>query len=293
MKLQAALKISEERRELNPSLTELLSVLKDQIPKKSIIETPGGIIGRADVLKFLRAIPDGSIDLIATDPPYSGMNQHLLLGKGRIVGKYKDRGDGGKWFEEFHDTPENYHAFLTECRRVLKKDSAIFLMFDSYSLLTLGAFIREFFDVKNIVVWDKVSIGMGHYFRRQSEFIVYATKGKRPLVSRAIPDIWRIKRLVRSPYPTQKPVELFQAMIGSVFERGKCANKTVLDPFFGSGSSLLAAMRHGCGYIGCDVSEKAIALCKDRLKNFADHDLDVMQSMSAVPEQVSGMKKWW
>jgi site-specific DNA-methyltransferase (adenine-specific) len=44
-----------------------------------------------DCLHFLSSLPDNSIDLIVTDPAYSGMNGHLKLGKGRIVGKYSDK----------------------------------------------------------------------------------------------------------------------------------------------------------------------------------------------------------
>ena len=50
-------------------------------------------INKMDVIEYLRTLDDNSIDLIVTDPAYSGMNQHLMLGKGRIVGTYKDRDD--------------------------------------------------------------------------------------------------------------------------------------------------------------------------------------------------------
>ena len=65
-----------------------------------------------DAISLLKKIPGNSIDIIVTDPAYSGMNNHLKLGKGRIVGKYKDKGEKGKWFEEFIDTEENYSIFL-------------------------------------------------------------------------------------------------------------------------------------------------------------------------------------
>ncbi len=50
-------------------------------------------------------------------------------------------------------------------------------MFDSYSLLSLGNIVRNFFDVKNIITWDKVNIGMGHYYRKRHEYIIFATNG--------------------------------------------------------------------------------------------------------------------
>jgi site-specific DNA-methyltransferase (adenine-specific) len=287
------IKLVPDDRDVNQRLDDVLGSLQKGIGKTSIASRGPGLIVKQDALKFLRLIPDNSVDLIVTDPPYSGMNQHLLLGKGRIVGKYKDRGENGKWFEEFHDTEENYHAFLGECHRVLRPNSAIFIMFDSYSLLTLGPLLRDHFDVKNIVVWDKVSIGMGHYFRRQSELIMYATKGKQPLVSRSIPDVWRIKRLVKAPYPTQKPVELFQAMIGSVFDSKTSSEKIVIDPFFGSGASMVAALRQGCKFIGADVSANAFKLCGNRLKHVIATGEDLMQPNSAIGPVAPNQKVWW
>ena len=67
----------------------------------------------SDCISYLQSLPDNSVDCIITDPAYSGMNQHLKLGNGRIVGEYKDKGESGRWFEEFHDTEENYIKFLT------------------------------------------------------------------------------------------------------------------------------------------------------------------------------------
>lgn len=69
----------------------------------------------------MRALPDSSVDLIVTDQAYSGMNRNLMLGTGRIVGVYKNRGgEDGKWFDEFLDTEDNYISFLTNVVVYLK-----------------------------------------------------------------------------------------------------------------------------------------------------------------------------
>jgi len=252
------------------------------INKKKIINLDNrAVIHQEDALKFLKSLETESVDLIITDPAYSGMNQHLQLGNGRIVGEYKDKSDDGKWFNEFHDNAENYEIFLNECYRVLKNDSHIFIMFDSFSLITLSNMVRNVFNVKNIVTWDKVNIGMGHYFRRQSEFIIFACKGKKPISRRDIPDIWKIKRIHRSPYPTQKPVELFEAMIASSRLKGD-VNFLVCDPFLGSGSSAIASLRQGCRFIGSDISDKSIAMSAERAKKFMDDGIDIYQPNSAV-----------
>lgn len=232
-----------------------------------------------DALRFLRSLPSESVDVIATDPAYSGMNQHLQLGSGRIIGKYENKGqDGSKWFEEFHDTEENYTAFLKECYRVLKRDRHIYIMFDSFSLLTLAPLVRSVFEVKNLIVWDKVNIGMGHYFRRRHEFILFATKGKRHLTSHRIPDVWRIKRVAAFKYPTQKPVEIFEAMLAGSVED----DFVVCDPFLGGGSCAIAAMNKHCKFIGCDSSENAVKTCAERIKIYATIGHDKLQPKSLL-----------
>lgn len=226
-----------------------------------------------DVLTFLKSLPNSSVDLIVTDPAYSGMNQKLKLGQGKIIGKYKDKGDGAKWFDEFHDTAENYDAFLSECYRVLKPNRHIFIMFDSFSLLSLAPMLRETFEVKNILVWDKQHIGLGHYFRRRHEFIVFASKGKRHLTAKNIPDVWRIKRVTNFKYPTQKPTEVFEMMIASSAEK----DFVVCDPFLGSGSAAIASLKRGCKFIGCDIASSSIEIATNRVKWYLEHGTDNLQ----------------
>jgi len=230
-----------------------------------------------DAINFLKSLPANSVDVIITDPAYSGMNQRLKLGRGKIIGKYADAGkDGAKWFEEFHDTEENYKTFLKECYRVLKNNRHIYIMFDSYSLLSLAPIAREVFEVKNVLCWDKANIGLGNYFRRRHEFILFASKGKRPLNSKNIPDVWKIKRVVFSKYPTQKPTEVFELMLKGSAEK----DFVVCDPFLGSGSSAIAALKSNCKFLGCDISDKAISFSKERVEQFLKAETDMYQKSS-------------
>jgi site-specific DNA-methyltransferase (adenine-specific) len=220
---------------------------------------PAVRIDVADCFDFLATLADGSVDCVVTDPAYSGMNQHMAFGRGRIVGDYSNA-DNEKWFAEFQDDPETFLRLLQELNRVLRDDRHLYIMFDSFSLLSLGHLVREVFNVKNLIVWDKVNLGMGHYFRRRHETIVFACKGKRRLSRRDLTDVWAVKRIHKADYPTQKPVELFAKMLEGSVEPGM----TVCDPFCGSGSSALAALRAGCNFAGCDISDKAVALAQRR-----------------------------
>lgn len=234
-----------------------------------------------DAISFLRGLPTNSVDVIITDPAYSGMNQKLKLGSGKIIGKYSEAGkDGARWFEEFHDTEENYKAFLKECYRVLKNNRHIYIMFDSYSLLSLAPVAREVFEIKNVICWDKVNIGLGHYFRRRHEFILFASKGKRPLNSKNIPDVWKIKRVTASQYPTQKPTEVFELMLIGSAEK----DFVVCDPFLGSGSAAIAAIKSNCKFLGCDISDKALTFSKERVEQFLKTQIDIYQKSSALAD---------
>jgi len=238
-----------------------------------------------DCIRFLKQLPDESVDLIITDPAYSGMNGHLKLGSGRIVGKYADKGQqNGKWFTEFQDTEENYKEFLAECKRVLKKSTGhLYIMFDSFSLLSLAPLVRQYFDVKNVLVWDKVNVGMGHYYRRQHEFIIFGTNGnKRKLKNQTFPDVWKVKRIHNAKYPTQKPVEVFDIMISA----SGGDNYTICDPFLGSGSAAIAAIKAKCNFIGCDVSDKAFETSSSRIKAFISTGEDILQNKSSAGNNI-------
>lgn len=245
-------------------------------------------IEKNDVLLFLKKQTPKSIDLIVTDPAYSGMNNHLSLGKGRIVGKYSDKGrTNAKWFSEFQDTEENYREFLLLCQKVLKDTGHLYVMFDSYSLLSLGPILREYFDVKNIISWDKVNMGMGHYFRRRHEFIVFATKANnRKIKHRSFPDIWRIKRIHKAHYPTQKPVEIFDIMLSASAKEGD----TVCDPFLGSGAAAISAIKNRCNFIGCDIADKSVDISIRRIKEYIKTGQDLLQAQSCIPNDE---KQFW
>jgi site-specific DNA-methyltransferase (adenine-specific) len=249
-----------------------VSVARQTLAQEAVAAAPYDI-RQDDCVRFLRGLADESVDLIVTDPAYSGMNQHMQFGHGRIVGHYRGHNGDGRWFAEFHDDPDSYRAFLGECHRVLRDGRHIYIMFDSFSLLSLGGVVREVFDVKNVLVWDKVNLGMGHYFRRRHEHVLFATKGRRRLSRRDLPDVWTIKRLARAPYPTQKPVALFERMLAGSAEPGF----VVCDPFVGSGSAAIAALRSGCHFVGADIADRAVTMARARCAAYLAEGIDPLE----------------
>ncbi|WP_140145178.1 DNA-methyltransferase, partial [Vibrio parahaemolyticus] len=93
---------------------------------------------------------------------------------------------------------------------------------------------------------------MGYHYRARHEYILFFEKGKRKLNDLGVPDILQSKRVYRG-YPTEKPVDLLEVLIS----QSSTEDELVMDPFFGSGSTLVAAKKLNRNYIGCDISDAA------------------------------------
>lgn len=210
-----------------------------------------------DCLDLLKTLPDNSIDIVITDPPY-GLSYN---GRGKINS-----------FEVFAgDSLPNvdYEAFMLavfkEFYRVLKDGTALYCFIDYRKYPVLYGLIEPFFDIKNCLVMDKGSIGMGQHYRFQHEFCIYAIKGKHKLrlEKRNVSDVWSFKRQCGSTsiHPTQKDVEVLKKMIQYSSDEGQI----VLDPFSGSGSTLVAAKELNRQFIGCELDPEYVSKSQERL----------------------------
>lgn len=211
-----------------------------------------------EALELLGRIDDESIDLVLTDPPYN-MD---YSGRGKI-----------NEFEGFANdnlTPEEhsiwFDGILAEMHRVMKQNSAIYVCIDYRNYARIYPLIEKYFTIKNCIVWDKMSIGMGASYRFQHEFIIYAVKGKPALnfVKRNVPDIWHCKRESgKYKHPTQKPLELMKLPIEYSSNRGDL----VLDPFAGSFTTALACKQLDRNFISSEIDVKYCEIGKQRLNN--------------------------
>lgn len=111
------------------------------------------------------------------------------------------------------------------------------------------------------LVWDKRTIGMGYHYRARYEFVLFFEKGKRKLADLGVSDVIEAPRLRPPCYPTEKPVAVPAVLIAQSSSPGDL----VIDPFCGSGSTGVAALQAGRHFSGCDTSDQAIALARQRL----------------------------
>lgn len=206
-------------------------------------------IYKDDAVSWLSTLADASVDLVVTDPPYESLEKHRKIGTTTRLKVSK--ASSNQWFEIFPN--ERFESLLTEIYRVLKKNSHFYLFCDQETMFVIKPIAEKVgFKFWKPIIWDKVSIGMGYHYRARHEYILFFEKGKRKLSNLGTADILECKRVYRG-YPTEKPVPLIETLISQSSSIGE----VVIDPFFGSGSTLVAAKNLERSYLGADISDAA------------------------------------
>ena len=208
-----------------------------------------------DCLEGMKRIPDNSIDLIVTDPPY-------LINYSRHV--------KGHRFENKilnDNNPELISKYIKECYRILKNVSAMY-MFTSHK--TVDFFKQELentgFNVKNMIIWDKQRQGMGDtstVFGFQYELIFFVSKGQPKIKGKRLSDIWSFPKVVgrNQVHQNQKPIELIERCVKKHSNEGD----VVFDGFMGSGTTAIAAINTNRNYIGFELDEEYYNLANERI----------------------------
>ena len=125
--------------------------------------------------------------------------------------------------------------------------------------------LRQWWEVPNVLVWDKGNCTAGDLeatYGQQWEAVVFARRGRAPLVGGRDRDILRYSRGDSAAYlhPTQKPIPLLRYLIG------RHDALTILDPFMGSGTTLRAAKDLGRRAIGIEIEERYCEIAVNRLR---------------------------
>lgn len=206
-----------------------------------------------DCLDLMRSLPDKSIDLVLTDPPY-GMS---FQSNYRIDKHSKISND---------DNLDWLPMFYNEVFRVLK-DEGIAYIFCSFHFVDQFKLEGEkLCKVKNILIWMKNNTGMGDLYNDyapQYEMVLFFNKGNKPLNNGRDSNILRFKRTDNKLHPTQKPIPLFEFLI----EKSTLNNHLILDPFSGSGTTAIAAHNLGRRFICIEKDADYHTASVQRLKD--------------------------
>jgi len=209
-----------------------------------------------DGFTLIKDIPDNSVDLIITDPPY-GIN----LTKGYKSGSTElVQGDDGFTVMFFLD------EILREYKRVLKPTSAIYIFtrFDVMPYWWIKC--KNYFDAKNCITWAKGGGFTGDLkgnYGNNSEMIIYLTNGKHELRGKREGNVWGYSKVKLEFHETQKPVDVIENIIMHSSDEGM----TILDPFMGSGTTGIACKNLNRNFIGIELNEDYYLTAKKRVEN--------------------------
>ena len=238
---------------------------------QTAIELPLGQILSGDCVAAMRALPDACVDLVFADPPYNlQLGGDLNRPDGSHVDAVTDHWDRFTNFETYDAFTK---AWLTEARRVLKPDGALWVIGSYHNIYRVGAILQDLgFWILNDIVWRKTNPMpnfKGTRFTNAHETLIWASQGEKARYHfnyRAMKTLndelqmrsdWviplcggqeRLKEDGHKVHPTQKPEALLYRVLLATTERGD----VVLDPFFGTGTTGAVAKRLGRQWIGCE-----------------------------------------
>jgi site-specific DNA-methyltransferase (adenine-specific) len=207
-----------------------------------------------DCLAHMRNIPDASVDAVVMDPPYcSGGFSEAGKSAATSQGVCSERRDEVPWFKGDNMTTAGLvwllRAVAFESCRVLRPSGSLMCFMDWRMVPNLvPALESSGLRYQNLVVWDKGAAALGNGFRATHEMIAHFTNGEPAYHSCQHGNVLRHKRIQSGEreHFAQKPVELLRDLLRTVSPPGG----TVLDPFAGSGSTLVAAASLGMNAIG-------------------------------------------
>lgn len=210
---------------------------------------------QGDCLELMKDIPDGSVDMVLTDPPY-GMDYQSNWRTATDKFAKISNDDGLSWLGEF----------VNESYRIMKNDSAAYVFCSWHKVDVFKSAFESKFKLKNIIVWVKNNHGSGDLkgaYAPKHEFILYMHKGRSLFRNGRTPDVMMADKVSGSKmvHPTEKPIALLEKFIGDNSDEGDI----IIDPFMGSGTTGVAAKNLNRSFIGIELDESYFNIAKERI----------------------------
>ena len=258
-----------------------------------------------DSLEELKKIPRETFDLIFADPPYNLQLKSELTRPDRSkVSAVNDKWDQ---FENFKKYDDFTYEWLSECKRILKKDGAIWVIGSYHNIFRVGTAIQNLgFWILNDVIWNKnnpMPNFRGTRFTNAHETLIWASKSERSkytfnyqslkclnddLQMRSNWDLpicngsERLKKDGKKIHSTQKPEALLHRILLATSNK----NDLILDPFLGSGTTATVAKKLGRNYFGIEKEKNYFKAAEHRIKAtkpIEDDLLDTLKNNRSKP----------
>ena len=239
-----------------------------------------------NTLDILKTLDDSIIDVGITSPPYNKKEKHGgWLVKNVVYDNYKDVVDENEYQQEQIDV-------LNEIYRVTKAGGSFFYnhkirWHEGVMFHPLKWLLKTKWCIKQEIVWDRMVASniRGWRFWQIEEQIYWLYKpindnkiGEELLSKYAqLTSIWRFSPERNNPHPAPFPIILPTRIISSILDEN---DGLVLDPYCGSGTTLVAAKLLSKNYIGIDISENYIEYAENRLNNCESEREKVNEELS-------------
>ncbi|MBC6428216.1 MAG: site-specific DNA-methyltransferase [Cellvibrionales bacterium] len=245
---------------------EELTQLPAGEPAQGEILIKNGSVRTLDFARFLRTLPDGSVDLILTDPPYSISRKTGFSNVKNGVERFAVSMDFGKW-----DHQEIDLCCLAELSyTVLRPGGTIIVFYDLWKITPLAdALTSAGLKQLRFIQWTKTNPvplnSKRNYLTNSREVAVLAVKGGKPTFNSEYDNGEYTHPIPRErrQHPTQKPLALMRQLV----EKHSRVGDLVVDPFLGSGTTGVAAIETGRRFTGCDKDKEYSAMARARIKH--------------------------
>jgi site-specific DNA-methyltransferase (adenine-specific) len=250
-----------------------------------------------DCVETLERLPPHSVDLAFADPPYFLSNGGTTCQNGRRVSVNKGEWDGSRGMSADHAFNLRW---LGAVKQALKPSGTVWISGTQHVIFSIGFALQELgFNLLNTVTWYKPNASPNlacRMFTHSTEILLWASPSKtRPLKHRfnyqamkvanggkQMRDLWEIadrpvpggdqvvwsvptpgpREKVHGRHPTQKPLALLDRVVAASAAPGDL----VLDPFSGSATTGVAAIRAGCRFLGIERDPAYVDLAARRLR---------------------------
>jgi site-specific DNA-methyltransferase (adenine-specific) len=264
------------------------------------------VLYKGDTLEIMQTLPAESVDCVWTDPPYLLSNDGITCIAGKMVKVNKGEWDRSRGVDLDH---EFNRTWLAACHRLLKPGGSIWVSGTTHVYLSVGMAMQQLgFRILNDIVWEKPApppnLGC-RCFTHSTEILLWATKAKKGGKDRhkfnyeamkeenggkQMKNVWRFStppndEKTFGKHPTQKPVALVARCLRATTDPGD----VVFDPFSGSATTGVAALKLGRHFVGCEQDSRYALLAAQRLSQVADSSIEVGAEASAPSKRQVGL----